>query len=150
MSIHLVDTDILTDLEYGNANVVRQFLRCKATSTVAVTDVNILEKLRGWEMKISQAKDRVHLARCYKSLGMSAKFLSHFEVVHVTESALHRCVGLKVEMKRLKVRGTEKPGPRDLLLASMILENAETVLVTHNVSHFRFVLPTDRIIDWPK
>jgi predicted nucleic acid-binding protein len=148
--IYVLDTDILTDLEYRRANVVRRFTECLHLGRVATTDVNILERLRGWQLKIQQTKSRVELARYYQFLGKAAKFLSLFDVLHVTESCLEQATLLRDKVKKLKLRGEEKPGDRDLLMACIVIEHSDTILVTHNIRHFVEILPETRLIDWPK
>lgn len=148
MTTFVLDTDILTDLEYRKADVTRQFTEHLKLGRMAVTDVNILERLRGLELKIQQTKSRTELARYYQNLGKAAKFLTLFTVVHVTETALEQTALLKARVRKLKLRGEAKPGDRDLLIACIILEQVDTVLVTHNTKHFVEFLPPSKLLDW--
>lgn len=121
MSLYILDTDILTDLEFGKANVVREYQAHR--TSVGITEVNIQEKLRGWYDKLGPKNTIETQSRYYGKLGNAARFLSTFKVLHVTEAALRKAV---------------------------ILENPGTILVTHNQRHYVHTLPVDRRVDWPK
>jgi predicted nucleic acid-binding protein len=152
MQVHVLDTNILSDLEARNKRVVAQFVQhIQSEGRVAITDVNIIERLRGWQSMIDKTPDGdlKSLAKHYRRLGQVARSLCHFRVIHVTESALRGVDDIQKEVEQMRLTGENRPDDRDMLIVSIMREHPSFVLVTHNTRHFLPFLRTHQVKDWP-
>ena len=67
MSLYVLDTDHLTLLRYGNAEVAAR-LEATPEDERATTIISVEEQLRGWFTQVRKARDAAQLARAYNGL----------------------------------------------------------------------------------
>jgi tRNA(fMet)-specific endonuclease VapC len=139
MSLHVLDTDMLTLVEEGHPAVSRHFLQ-QRPEDVAITVLTVEEQLSGWYTALRKAKEPNKLARVYRRLTDSVRFLARLQILTYNEAAMERYEDLrkrKVKIKRM-----------DLRIAATTLEH-EAILVTRNSKDFKRV-PGLQIEDWTK
>jgi tRNA(fMet)-specific endonuclease VapC len=134
---YVLDTDILTLLRHHHAAVVRH-VTAHPAADIAITVITVEEQLSGWYAKVRRAKKKDALARAYRSLADTAKFLGGKTILTLTEPAIDRYE----QLKQLKL----KIGRQDLRIAAITLENA-AILVTRNRRDFQQV-PNLTLEDW--
>jgi tRNA(fMet)-specific endonuclease VapC len=137
MSIYVLDTDTLSLWQHGHSKVCGRLAACSRTE-LAITVITVQEQLDGWHTRIKQRNDKQHLAEMYRTLAVTVRFLSGLEVLDFTESAIERYVQL--QSRKLNI------GKMDLRIASIVLENAAT-LVTRNRRDFNRI-PNLVFEDW--
>ena len=67
MSLYVLDTDHVTLLHYGHADVVAH-LESTPEEERAITIVSVEEQLRAWFTQVRKAHDAAQLARAYNGL----------------------------------------------------------------------------------
>ncbi len=67
MTLYVLDTDHLTLLRRGHADVVARVAATPETE-IAVTTLSIEEQFRGWFTQVRKARDAAGLARAYEGL----------------------------------------------------------------------------------
>jgi tRNA(fMet)-specific endonuclease VapC len=139
MSLHILDTDILTLYQTGNSDVIRQVLAFPVAD-LAITVISVEEQLSGWYTLLRRAKKREQLARVYQRLADNVESLARFRILSFTEAAITRQQALS--QSKLNV------GKKDLCIAAIALEQ-QAVLVTRNSSDFARI-PALIIKDWSK
>lgn len=137
--MHLLDTDILSLLQRGNAKVV-EALEASDDSALAITLITKIELLRGRQDFVLKAATGEQLLRAEKWLKETELFLQKTPVIYPDTAAATQFDRLRL-MKRLR-----KIGRADLLIASIVLANDAT-LVTRNVRHFKRI-PDLKIVNW--
>lgn len=137
MSLYVLDTDHLTLLRKGHADVVRR-VTAMPPSDIAITIISIEEQFRGWFTQVRKARDADRLARAYEGLWDVIDMARRLPVLPFSRSAVDRYADLKRALPRL--------GKQDLAIASVALEFNATV-VTRNRQDFEQV-PHLGIEDW--
>lgn len=137
MSLYVLDTDHLTLLRKGHAEVVSRVAATPQTD-IAITIISIEEQFRGWFTQVRKARDAARLARAYAGLFDVIDMAKTLPVLPFSPAAVDRYVDLKKTLPRL--------GKQDLAIASVALEFNAT-LVTRNRQDFEPV-PNLRIEDW--
>jgi tRNA(fMet)-specific endonuclease VapC len=135
----VLDTDILTLYQCGDANVVRN-AQSRAPDRLAVAIISVGEQLSGWYTELRQAKKIEHLAKVYQRMTDAVRFLVRFNILTFAESAIVRYQDLRAAHRRLD--------KDDLRIAAIVLEDDDT-LVTRNTKDFQRI-PGLRIEDWSK
>ena len=137
--MHLLDTDILSLLQRGNARVV-EALVALPDSDLAITLITKIELLRGRHDFVLKAATGEQLLRAEKWLKETELFLLKTPVIYPDTAAA-------TQFDRLRLmKGLRKIGRADLLIASTVLANDAT-LVTRNVRHFKQI-PDLKIVSW--
>jgi tRNA(fMet)-specific endonuclease VapC len=139
MSLHVLDTDILTLLQEGHAAVLSS-VAARRPDEIAVTIVSVEEQLSGWYQRLRRVKQPEDLAKVYDRLTAAVRSLARLPILSFSEAAIHRARAL--QNQRLNVR------KMDLCIAAIALENQAKV-VTRNVRDFGRV-PGLVIEDWSK
>jgi tRNA(fMet)-specific endonuclease VapC len=137
MSLHVLDTDMLTLVEEGHPVVSRRFLQ-QRPEDVAITVLTVEEQLSGWYTALRKAKQPKKLAWAYRRLADAVRFLARLQILTYSEPAMERYEDLrerKVKIKRM-----------DLRIAATALEHG-AILVTRNSKDFKQV-PGLQIEDW--
>ena len=140
MTLYIFDTDLLTLLAEGNPAVTNRFLR-ERPEDVATTVLTVEEQLSGWYTAVRKAKRPEQLARAYRELARSVRFLSRFSIIEYDQAGMRRYEQLRKQ--KVKIRRM------DLRIAATVLEQNEAILVTRNVRDFQQV-PDLHIEDWSK
>jgi len=137
MSLHVFDTDSLTLLLHGHAEVSRR-AGAHDPADLALTIVTVEETLTGWYSQIRKAKNDEQLIRAYAALQQAVEFCARVRILPVDQEALLRFKDLR--SKKLRV------GNNDLRMAAVVLShNAE--LVTRNLRDFKRITGL-QIVDW--
>jgi tRNA(fMet)-specific endonuclease VapC len=127
MSLTILDTDVLTLYQRGDAEVVRR-LQARSLPQLAVTIISVEEELTGWYTRLRRARKRDQLAAVYQRLTTAVRFLARFQILSFAEPAIVRFEHLRVTYRRL--------GKNDLRIAAIALEE-NAVLATKNVRDFK-------------
>src|SRR5260370_9988582 len=137
MSLHVLDTDMLTLVEEGHPVVSRRFVQ-QRPEDVAITVLTVEEQLSGWYTALRKAKQPKKLAWAYRRLADAVRFLARLQILTYSEPAMERYEDLrkrKVKIKRM-----------DLRIAATALEYG-AILVTRNSKDFKQG-PGLQIDDW--
>ena len=137
MSLHVLDTDMLTLFEEGHPAVLQQ-VAAHAASDLAITILTAEEQLSGWYTRIRKAKNDAELALAYGRLARTVRFLSRMQILDFDEPAIKRYEDFR--KAKIKIGGT------DLRIAAVVMEHG-AVLITRNVHDFKQV-PGLQIDDW--
>jgi tRNA(fMet)-specific endonuclease VapC len=137
MSLIVLDTDVLTLYQLGDAVVVRR-AQAHPLSELGVSVITVEEELTGWYTQVRRARRRAQLARVYQKLTDSIRFLARFQILSFTEPAIIRYEDLRAAHRRL--------GKNDLRIAAIVLETGAS-LATRNLRDFRQVEGL-QIEDW--
>jgi tRNA(fMet)-specific endonuclease VapC len=137
MSLYVLDTDHLTLLAYGHAQVVAR-LQATPVGDRAITIISVEEQLRPWFTQVRKARDADRLARAYGGLHQVIDMAKTVRVLPFSRAAVDRYVVLKKSLPRL--------GKHDLAIAAVVLE-FDGITVTRNRQDFEQV-PNLRIEDW--
>ena len=136
---YLLDTDILSNLQRGNARIIAR-LKEVAASDFGITIVTRIEILRGRFDFFRKAESAADILRAQHFLLQSEVALQQLEIVPFDLDAA-------IEFDRLNKAGlARKVGQADLIVASITLANRAT-LVTRNLRHFRLV-PGLSMVNW--
>lgn len=139
MSLYVLDTDILTLFQNGDATVVQHVLQQPPTE-LAVTVISVEEQIIGWYTKVRRARKRIEQASAYQRMSDAIRFLSQFQVLSYSEPSMDRYDNLRSALKRM--------GKNDLRIAAIVLEQ-NAILATRNVQDFQQV-PGLQVVDWSK
>ncbi len=139
MSLYILDTDMLTLFAQGHQAVTRRVRELPAEA-VAITVLTVEEQLSGWYSEVRRARRPERLARAYRELARSVRFLGRLQILDYPEEAMQRYE----ELRKQKVR----IGRTDLRIAATVLQHGATV-VTRNSHDFQRV-PGLQIEDWSK
>jgi len=139
MTLHVLDTDMLTLLEEGNAAVGQRFLQEQPDDT-AITVLTVEEQLSGWYTQIRKAKRPDRLAWAYRQLADTIGFLGRMQILTYDEPAIRRYE----QLRKAKIR----IGRMDLRIAAVVMERG-AVLVTRNARDFKKI-PGLQFEDWSK
>jgi tRNA(fMet)-specific endonuclease VapC len=139
MSLHVLDTDIMTLYQNGHPRVVQKVL-AHPVADLAIAVISVEEELTGWYTKLRQARKRDQLARAYQRLSESVPFFARFQILSFTEPAIVRYDNLRAAYRRI--------GKSDLRIAAIALEHGASV-VTRNLHDFKQVSGLT-IEDWSK
>jgi tRNA(fMet)-specific endonuclease VapC len=135
----LLDTDILTHLHAGNANVVAR-LKSSAQTEVGIIIITKVEVLRGRIDYLIKTESGESLLKAQELLFRTEALLSTLLIIPIDRAA-------SLEFDRLRdVAKFRKIGRADLLIASITLANRAT-LVTRNLRHFRQI-PGLKVENW--
>jgi tRNA(fMet)-specific endonuclease VapC len=137
--MYLLDTDTLTYLYAGNANVIAR-LKALENSEVGITIITKAEMLRGRIEYLLKAETGESLLRAQELLFRTEELLAELLIVPVSQSAADEFERLRIVSKLRKI------GRADLLIASISLANRAT-LVTRNIRHFKQI-PGLRVVNW--
>jgi len=142
MSLYVLDTDVLSLLQRGNAAIDRRVRLCEqANDKLATTVISVEEQLTGWYSRLRDprnAKDAKRLADVYQRLAITVKLLASADVLSFTEAAIvgsERLVKLKLNVRK-----------NDLRIAAITLEHGG-ILVSRNLRDFQRV-PGLIVEDW--
>ncbi|MGI2903213.1 type II toxin-antitoxin system VapC family toxin [Tolypothrix sp. VBCCA 56010] len=137
--MYLLDTDTLTYLYAGNANVIAR-LKALENSEVGITIITKAEMLRGRIEYLLKAETGESLLRAQELLFRTEELLAELLIVPISQSAADEFERLRIVSKLRKI------GRADLLIASISLANRAT-LVTRNIRHFKQI-PGLRVVNW--
>jgi tRNA(fMet)-specific endonuclease VapC len=137
MSLYVLDTDHLTLLRRGHAEVVAR-VAATPPSDIAITLITIEEQFRGWFTQVRKARNAAQLARAYEGLFDVIDMARRLPVLPFSRVAVDRYMELKKELRRF--------GKQDLAIAAVVLE-ANATVVTRNRKDFEQV-PNLRGEDW--
>jgi tRNA(fMet)-specific endonuclease VapC len=138
MSRYLLDTDIITLIQFGHATAVRR-LSAQNDADVALSAISFQEQMRGWLGRLNKLTAPDQLADWYDRLVVRMFPLwRRYQLLPFSLAAIQRFQQLRA--LRLNV------GLMDLRLAAVALENNLTV-VTRNVRDFGRV-PGLQTEDW--
>jgi tRNA(fMet)-specific endonuclease VapC len=137
--MYLLDTDILSLLHAGNAQVGRRVWQIDP-GDVATTIISKIQILRARYDFVLKAANAEELLRAQHWLYRSESLLNQIEIVWLDEDSVMEFDRLRGE-KRLR-----KIGHADLLIAAVALANRAT-LVTRNLRHFQQV-PNLQVENW--
>jgi tRNA(fMet)-specific endonuclease VapC len=137
MSLFVLDTDILSLFQKGDANVSTNVAN-HANLGLATTAINVEEQLSGWYTLIRKAKTPDKIAHAYSQLSKTVPFLATFQIMTFDVPSIQRFESLR-KMK-LNIR------KNDLRIAAIVIENGAT-LVTRNARDFQQV-PGLVFVDW--
>lgn len=137
MRLFVLDTDMLTLLQHGHADVCDNVDAHDAEDLV-ISVITVEEQLSGWYTVLRKAKSKEKLARAYSQLAACVESLSDLRVLPFTEACIDRFEQLRAAHLPVK--------PMDLRIAATTLEFSGT-LVTRNLRDFSLV-PGLSIEDW--
>jgi tRNA(fMet)-specific endonuclease VapC len=137
MSLHVLDTDILTLLQNGHMKVLAR-VAAHRSDEIAITILSVEEQLSGWYRLLRRAKPPAELAKVYGRMTAAVQFLARTPLLSCSEPAIHRAKALQAQ--RLNVR------KMDLGIAAIALEYS-AIIVTRNVRDFGRV-PGLTVEDW--
>jgi tRNA(fMet)-specific endonuclease VapC len=138
MSIYALDTDILSLFEKKHPAIVAR-VRSHDPSELAITVLTVEEQLSGWYTEVRKAKHPERLARAYRELARTVRFLSRLQILDYDEAAIERYEELRKQ--KVKIRRM------DLRIAVCVLTRPSAILVTRNARDFKQV-PGLQIEDW--
>jgi tRNA(fMet)-specific endonuclease VapC len=119
--MYLLDTDTLTYLYAGNANVIAR-LKALENSEVGITIITKAEMLRGRIDYLLKAETGESLLRAQELLFRTEELLAELLIVPVSQSAADEFERLRIVSKLRKI------GRADLLIASISLANRATLV----------------------
>ncbi len=139
MSLYVLDTDHLTLLHYGHAEVVAR-MEATPEEERAITIISVEEQLRAWFTQVRKARDAAQLARAYHGLSQVVETAKSVRVLPFMPSAIERFLELRKALRRV--------GKFDLAIAAIVL-NYDGTVVTRNRQDFGQV-PGLRVEDWSR
>lgn len=137
MTLHVLDTDMLTLIEDGHPAAGRRFLE-QSPEDLAITVLSVEEQLSGWYTQVRKAKRPERLAWAYNRLTETVSFLARLRILTYGEAAMQRYEELRKRKPRV--------GRMDVRIAAVVLEHG-AILVTRYARDFRQI-PGIRIEDW--
>jgi len=137
MSLHVLDTDMLTLLQEGHPAVLARVAACEP-GDLAITVVSVEEQLSGWYRRLRRTKKVEELAKVYDRLTTTVRSLARLPILSFSEPAIRRAKAL--EAAKLNV------GKMDLCIAAIALDH-QAIVVTRNVRDFKRV-PGLMVEDW--
>jgi tRNA(fMet)-specific endonuclease VapC len=137
MSLYVLDTDVLTLLQFNHPQVVER-IKSHTLADLAITIISVEEQLLGWYTKARNAKKATDIAGAYQRMTRAIQTFGRFQVLSFSEAAIVRCEQLK--SMRLNI------GNKDLSIAAIVLEHS-AIHVSRNESDFRRV-PNLTLENW--
>lgn len=137
--MYILDSDTLTHLHAGNANVVTQLRAC-ADPDVCITIVTKIELLRGRFDYLLKAASGADLLRAQQLLTRTEELLEQLAVLPFDVGSSRHFDQLSLQSRLRKI------GRADLLIASIALSQRAT-LVTRNLRHFT-TIPDLSVVNW--
>jgi tRNA(fMet)-specific endonuclease VapC len=137
--MHLLDTDIFTHLQQGNARVTARYHAAFAEE-VCTTIITKAEMLRGRLDYLLKADSADEFLLAQELLRQTEFRLAGLQIVEMGQASLAHFEQLR------QSKGLKKIGRADLLIASIALANRAT-LVTRNVRDFRRI-PNLQVVNW--
>jgi tRNA(fMet)-specific endonuclease VapC len=137
MNLYVLDTDILSLYQAGNAPV-GQKIDEHPPGDLAVTIITVEEQLSSWYTLRRRVKGRLQTANVYQRFTDTVGFLAGLQILSFTASAIDKYEEL-LRMK-LGVRAN------DLRIAAIALDASATI-ITRNLRDFRAV-PGLSVEDW--
>lgn len=137
--MYILDSDTLTHLHAGNANVFAQLHAC-ADPNVCITIVTKIELLRGRFDYLLKAASGADLLRAQQLLTRTEELLEQLAVLPFEVESSRRFDQLSRQSKLRKI------GRADLLIASIVLGHRAT-LVTRNLRHFTTIHDLS-VVNW--
>jgi tRNA(fMet)-specific endonuclease VapC len=126
MTLAVLDTDMVTLLRRGDANVARRVAEF-SPAELAMAIVTVEELLAGWYAQIRQARSDEKTERAYLALRLTVAFCGRAQILDYDHAAITRFHALRAQHRRL--------GTNDLRIAAIVLEN-QALLVTSNIGDF--------------
>ncbi|MFT3882652.1 MAG: type II toxin-antitoxin system VapC family toxin [Gemmatales bacterium] len=145
MSHYILDSNILSLLQDGNDNVVKNFSR-HPSGGLCVTVIAVIERLNGWYRVVGKDGTDDEKIRRYGNLAKTAKLLSRFEIHSFSKMSLAKFK----ELHSLRLEGFGKKEEKDLRMAAIALDYPDAIFVTQNVKHFKVIPGFLPIEDWTK
>jgi tRNA(fMet)-specific endonuclease VapC len=139
MSLYVLDTDHITLLRYGHAEIVAR-LQQTSEQDRAITIISIEEQLRGWFTQVRRARDAAKLTRAYQGLSQVIEMANAVRVLPFTAPAVQRYLELR--------KASPRVGKLDLAIAAIVLD-VDGIVVTRNRQDFGQV-PGLRVEDWSR
>lgn len=139
MTRFVLDTDIISLLQHGNATVVAH-VQSYDPDEVAATVISVEEQLSGWYALLRRARTADELIPVYQRMSETVRFFGRLPLLTFTETA----ASIYQRLRRQKPR----TGRMDLRIAAISLAHHAT-LVTRNVSDFREIRDL-RVVDWSR
>ena len=106
MSLHILDTDMLSLFQDGNAAVCKR-AREHPQDELAITVPSVEEQLGGWYSALRQAKQIDKLAWIYRRMAQNVAFLSRLSIIAFDEPAIRRyqaLTKLKLNVRKMDLR----------------------------------------------
>lgn len=137
MSLYVLDTDTVTLLLHGNAEIANA-AAANDPGELSVTIINVEEVLTGWYSQVRRAKKDHQLARAYQALHEAIAFFAQVRILGFDAEAIRI-------FHRLR-RAHRRAGANDLRIAATV-QLHKGILVTRNRSDFNDIaaLPME---DW--
>jgi tRNA(fMet)-specific endonuclease VapC len=126
MSLYVLDTDCLTLLLRGDAQLSRRAAE-RDPAELAITIVTVEETLTGWYSQIRRSKKDDQVIRAYAALQQAVEFCARVQILPMNAAAMARFRELRTSKRRL--------GANDLKIAAIALVH-DAVVVTRNVRDF--------------
>jgi tRNA(fMet)-specific endonuclease VapC len=139
MTRFVLDTDIVSLLQHGNATVAEHVGK-HGPDEVATTIVTVEEQLSAWYTLLRRAKTSKALVPVYQRLTETVGFLSRLPLLTFDDSA----AGIYDHLRKQKPR----TGRMDLRIAAIALAHHAT-LVTRNVTDFEGIEDL-KVVDWSR
>lgn len=138
----ILDTDTVTHLSYGNANVRKRIDGIGDDEELAVSSITRYEILRGRAESVLKAADEAELRKAAERYRKDEETLSTFVIADINEDAIQH-FGRLGKQKNLK-----KMGRADMLIACIALAH-KALLVTRNTKDYKNVadLRTENWVD---
>ncbi len=127
MSLYVLDTDILTLYQRGQA-AVRRNAASHIAADLAIAVLTVEEQLSGWYTLLRKARQPPQVAHAYQELADSVQFFGLWRILPFSVAAIACYDHLKA--LKLQVRKT------DLRIAAVTLEHGG-ILVTRNLRDFQ-------------
>ena len=137
----LLDTDSLTLIFHGNANLLRRIATLPDSEVVAISIVTRIETLRGRFEWVLKAADGGEWLRADEQLLRTEASMSRHEVLRVDPASAAKFDELR------EVKGLRENWPARLMLIACIALANDALLVSRNLRDFRQV-PGLRVENW--
>jgi tRNA(fMet)-specific endonuclease VapC len=136
---YVLDTDILSLLQWGNENVVAH-VRSYSPEEIATTVICVEEQLSGWYRLLRRAKSAHELVPIYERMTASVRFLGTLPLLTFTAASADIYEQLHKQKRRT--------GRMDLRIAAIAISHG-AVLVTRNLIDFEGIEGL-AVADWTK
>ena len=138
--MYLLDTDLLSLLERGNADSLRLQMRLEQVPAqeLGTTIVNYEEQMRGWLARAAQANTPEQVLTAYARLQGHIETFTGIPMIAFDENAMTHYARLRTAPIRI--------GTMDLKIAAIALAH-EATLLTRNLADFSKV-PGLKVEDW--
>lgn len=140
MTRYILDTDHVSRIFYGNAQVIANAQK----EEYSITIVTVQELFNGWIGRINDPIQNKMLSTLYSKLWMTTEYLKTVEVLNFTPEAENR---LKLLLRQFPIL-RKKRLQKDLRIAAIAL-TLDVTVVTCNYRDFSQV-PNLQIADWTR